>query len=314
MHIDVRGHGSQGDDGIQNIVQAAHNEGDVHGKQMMRESIEKADDDQNQGVRNHDGLVSDPVNDLSHQGRGQESADGRNGEKQADGHGIGTVEEHEHIGPEGEKHLFARSVEDLQHIILDILFPEIETALVFIRGAGAGNAQAGEKTQTDDGRTDRKDNPVEFRGCPDHQEGPDNDQVSGQGSDLLGSVLQPQRFSAPAFPGILKGQGIAHAQLHMVTQGVDKDAQDHEHTAGGHHRLGRHAGQHEQCAELVDALRGKHVQHSQNKDQQQARKFPEELGDAFVKPGHTHDFCQVIVDDPLVETVGKAEGDDREKK
>ena len=48
----------------------------MHRKNVMREAVEKADDDQDQGIRDHDGLIADPVNDFSDDGGSEEAADG----------------------------------------------------------------------------------------------------------------------------------------------------------------------------------------------------------------------------------------------
>ena len=104
----------------------------------MGKAVEEADDDQNQGVRDHDGLIPHPIDDFPHQGGRKEPADRGNGKQGADGHRVGSVEQDQHIGSEGKEHLFPGAVENLQHVIFGIFLVEVESALVGVGLTFAG--------------------------------------------------------------------------------------------------------------------------------------------------------------------------------
>ena len=139
LHIVIGGHRGQGDHCVQHIVDAAHDEGDFPGEKAVGEAIEEADDHQNQGVRHHDGLVAHLVDDAAHQGSGKEAGNGGDSKQKADGGGAGAIKQDQHIGAEGEEDLLSCAVEHLQHIVLGVLFVEIEPALVLIGLAFAGD-------------------------------------------------------------------------------------------------------------------------------------------------------------------------------
>ena len=280
----------------------------------MGETVEEADDHENQRVRDHDDLVAEPVYDLAHQRRGEEAAHRRQGEQRADDHGVRAVEQDEHIGAEGEENLLARAVKHFQHVILGVFPAEVETAFIFVRGALARHAQAGDEAEADDARADGEGRAVKPGGVPDEEKRRDDHEVAGQRADLLRCVLQAQRLAAAPRAGILQRERVAHAQLHVVAEGIDEDAQDDQHASCGHDGLRGHAGEHKDRAEPVDALRGEGVEDSQDEHQQQPRQFPEKLGDALVEAGHAHDFRQIVVDDALVQPVGQPDGDDRQEK
>ena len=141
LDIDIGCHGSQRNHAVQNVIHAADIECDVLGEQMVGKAIEEADDDQNQGVRHHDHLIAQPVDELAHNGGSKEAAHRRHGKQQADGGGSGAVEQDQHIGAEGEKDLLPGAVEHLQQIVLGVLLPEIEPPLIGVGPAAAGEPQ-----------------------------------------------------------------------------------------------------------------------------------------------------------------------------
>ena len=69
----------------------------------MGETVEEADDDKDEGVGNHHGLIPDTVDNPPYQRSKQETGDGRDGKQQADDSGIGSIEKDEHVGTEGEE-------------------------------------------------------------------------------------------------------------------------------------------------------------------------------------------------------------------
>ena len=105
----------------------------------MGKAVEEAHHHQDQCVRDHYRLIAHLVNDPAHNGGREEAGHRRHGEQQADHGGIGTVKQDQHIGSKGEEHLLPGTVEHLQHVILAVLFVEVEAAFAAVRLALAGN-------------------------------------------------------------------------------------------------------------------------------------------------------------------------------
>ena len=82
LHIDVGGHGSEGDHRVQDIIiHSTDDKCNVLREKMVRKAVKEADDDEDQCVCDHDCFVAQPVNDLAYQRRSEECADGRHGEE-----------------------------------------------------------------------------------------------------------------------------------------------------------------------------------------------------------------------------------------
>ena len=132
LHIVVGGHGTQRDDSVKNIVYAADDECHILGEQMVGETVEEADNDEDHSICHHDRLVSQLVDDAAYDGRGKEAGNCGQGKQEADHSGIGTIEKDQHIRAKGEEHLLTGAVEHLQHIILFVFLVEVETTLIMI--------------------------------------------------------------------------------------------------------------------------------------------------------------------------------------
>ena len=95
----------------------------------------------------------------------------------------------------------------------------------------------------------------------------------------------------------------------MLTQGVDTDRQRHQDPGGRDDGVEAHADQHDHGAQLVDILCRKHIQRSQDKDQEQTGQFPEEFREAAVQLSHLNDLRQVVVKNTFIDAVTEAHGE-----
>ena len=313
LHIDVGCHGGQGDHRIQHIVDAAHQKGRLHGEQVVGEAVEKAHHHQDEGVRHHHRLVAHLVDDAPHHRRQQKAGHRAYRMEQADRRGPGAVKQDEHIGAKGEKHLLPRAVKHLQHIIFGVFFVEIKAALGFIGLAFAPDAHGAHHAdpRQHSGQGEKQAVGLLFRKPGEHQH---DHQIPRQSADLVGGAEQAQGRAPAARPGIFQGEGVFHAQLDVLAQGIHTDGQGGQHLCGRQDGVHGQTRQHDDGAGLVQALRRQHIKGRQQKHQQNAGQLPEKFGDAAPHFAHAHHLGQKVVQHPLVQAVGQAGDENGQQK
>ena len=86
------------------------------------------------------------------------------------------------------------AVEHLQHIEFIVLFVEVETALVLIRFALAGNAEGEDKTDSGKARSQPEKCGI-CTGCDGKGKGQHYEQIAGKRAYLVHCALGAQRFA-----------------------------------------------------------------------------------------------------------------------
>ena len=98
----------------------------------MCESIKETYDHQNQSVRNHHHLISQAINNFSHNRCCKKAANCRYCKQQTNGGSLCPIKQNQCIGSKSKEHLLSCPIKHFQKIVLGILLPKIEPALVFV--------------------------------------------------------------------------------------------------------------------------------------------------------------------------------------
>ena len=211
---------------------------------MMGKTVEEADDDEDQRIGNHNGLIADFVNDPAHNRSGKEAGNSGHGKQKADRSGVCAVEQNQNIGAEGKEHLLPGTVEHLQHVILGVFFVEIKTAFGFIGLTPADDSERADHTHSCQNGGQTKHQLVGLAFC-EQRKSQYNDEVSYQRTHLTDGSLDTLGSAAPARPCILQGQGAFHTQLDMLTKRIDADGQRSQKLGGRQQGMHAHAAQHD---------------------------------------------------------------------
>ena len=142
----------------------------------------------------------------------------------------------------------------------------------------------------------------------------DDNEVARERADLVDRVLVPEGRAAGARLRIAQGQGVLHAQLDVLAQGVDEDGEGDQDLGGGDDGEHPHAQEHDDRADLVEGLRGEHEEDGEDEHEQEARDLAEEFEEAPVELAHGHDLRKIVVDHALVDAVAEAGDEERSEE
>ena len=190
---------------------------------MVGKAVKEADDHQQQGIRHHNDLIAQPVNDPAHQRRRRKAADCGYSKEKADGRGARFIKEDQNIGAKGEKYLLPRPIKHLQHIVFPVFFVEIEPALGWVCLTVSRHAEGEQKAAAHNGSGSPIYSAEQAQRALSKGKNSRYDQITGQRANLMDRILQAQRRTAPSWLGVLQRQRVPHPQLEVLSQGIDTD-------------------------------------------------------------------------------------------
>ena len=124
--VDVCGESGCADDCIEDVVDIDHPVGDISREDVARETVEDADEAEDDGVPNHDIAVAKLVGDFTYGRSGEDVDDGADGEQNGHASRRKAIFTNEHIRRKREENLFACAVEEFQCVKFTELAMEVE--------------------------------------------------------------------------------------------------------------------------------------------------------------------------------------------
>lgn len=131
---------------------------------MVGETVEKADYDKDQSVRDHYDLISETVDHPAYKRRSGETADCGNREEKAYYHRVGTVEKNEDVRAESEEDLLSRPVKNFDHVVFREFAAEVEAPFRLVGLAASGHPQRKHETKKKDKAAHDEDRLEKSRG------------------------------------------------------------------------------------------------------------------------------------------------------
>ena len=215
--VDVRSHRGKRDHRIEKIVDAADDEGDILREDVVRESVEKADYNEDQGVRYHHDLVAEAVDYPADERRCRETAYCGNREKKADYHRVSTVEKNEDVRTESEEYLLSRAVENFDHVVFREFAAEVKAPFRPVGLAASSHAHRKYESEKKYQAAHDENGLEKSRGFSCKKAYRENHDIPGEHAHLMHRILHPEGDPAASVLGIFEGERVPHPELDVLT-------------------------------------------------------------------------------------------------
>ena len=220
--VDVGSHRGERYHRIEKIVHTADDEGDIFREDVVCESVEKADYDEDQSVRYHHNLVAEAVDYPADERRCRETANCGDREKKADYHRVGAVEKNEDIRTESEENLLSCAVKNFDHVVFRKFAAEVETPFRLVSLAASRHAKRKYESKKKYHAAHDENGLEKSRGFAGKKSYRENYDITRKHSHLMHRVLHPEGDPAASVFGIFESERIPHSELDVLAQRVDE--------------------------------------------------------------------------------------------
>ena len=299
--IEIRRNRTVGEDGVKDVVDANDRQGDRGREEILREAIEKADTGEDDRVPDHHVAIAPTIHETSDESsapkRSQKRADR---EKDRDMTRLQSVGVDQDKRTEGEKHLLARAIEELQRIELRVLAAKIEFRSTPHAFTGLGLAH-----REDDTRAQQRDHHHEYgivqrtggdavKEPRTEEEHRGRDETARDRAGIHHARHETERFAALPVLRQHQRKGLADGHDGVFAQAPERNQRDGTSPGNGEHQKTRRENG-DDCADSQDAPIGEATQQRQDRDEQHTRDLAHELQDAAVEAVDV-----ILVDDEIV--------------